>query len=122
MAYTEILISSMTFHGFSRNISMTCDDVSQQFSQIKIESKYLYSISLCDNNNEIITAITIIQNHGPQNYDEQTLMTLILIAVQQKFYFLTISNKVHFSFDIFKLNFWLIYNFDKSTTVPIREL
>ena len=105
MAYTEILISSMTFHGFSRNISMTCDDVSQQFTQIKIESKYLYSISLCDNNNEIITAITIIQNHGPQNYDEQTLMTLILIAVQQKFYFLTISNKVHFSFDIFKLNF-----------------
>ena len=68
MAYTEILISScMTFHGFSRNTSMTCDDVSQQFTQIKIESKYLYSISLCDNNNEIITAITIIQNHDPQN-------------------------------------------------------
>ena len=66
MAYTEILISSMTFHGFSRNISMTCDDVSQQFSQIKIESKYLYSISLCDNN-EMITAITIMQNHDTQN-------------------------------------------------------
>ena len=45
---------------------MTCDDVSQQFTQIKIESKYLYSISLCDNN-EMITAITIMQNHDTQN-------------------------------------------------------